>query len=129
MIRRLTTTIALAVAVHQIDTLRRSIMTIRDDIAAVTGQLGKARDEILGKLAELEQKIVDGTVTADAAPVCRNEFENGVDIVELGLAHLHSLWQAVHRQFAVTHPSIISCRPTRQSSAIRRIAHIVRRSR
>ena len=70
MIRRLTTTIALAVAVHQIDTLRRSIMTIRDDIAAVTGQLGKARDEILGKLAELEQKIVDGTVTAeDLAPL------------------------------------------------------------
>lgn len=63
--RRLTTAIAAAIVAYQITTLRRSIMSVRDDIAAVTSQLSKAKDEILGKLAELEQKIVDGTVTAD----------------------------------------------------------------
>lgn len=45
-------------------------MSVRDDIAAVTAQLGKARVEVVGKIADLEQKILDGTVSVeDLAPL------------------------------------------------------------
>jgi hypothetical protein len=45
-------------------------MTARDDVAAVTAQLSKAKDEILAKLDDLQTAIDNGTVTtADLEPL------------------------------------------------------------
>lgn len=54
----------------QLESIKEMLMTARDDVAAVTAQLTKAKGEILAKLDELQTAIDNGTVTsADLDPL------------------------------------------------------------
>ncbi len=56
-------------------------MAARDDVQAIGAQLSKAADEIVGKIADLDAKIADGTVTADDLAPVREAAQRLDDIV------------------------------------------------
>ena len=50
--------------------MERMMASVKDLLVGIQTQLGKARSEIVGKIAELEAKVADGTITeADLAPL------------------------------------------------------------
>lgn len=79
-------TLTLYWAIHQLIAaqtaeLKGYLMTAREDVQAVVTQLGKAKDEILARLAELQTAIDNGTVTvADLQPL-RDAAQSLDDIV------------------------------------------------
>jgi hypothetical protein len=63
-----------------LETISEEIMTARDDVQALTAQLGKAKDEILAKLADLQAAIDNGTVTAADLDPLRTTVQSLDDI-------------------------------------------------
>lgn len=64
------------------ESIKENIMAARDDVQAVVAQLGKAKDEILAKLDELQTAIDDGTVTSADLDPLRAAAQALDDVVE-----------------------------------------------
>lgn len=54
---------------------------VKAELAAINDQLGKAADEIVGKIGELEAKVADGTVTVDDLAALKASAQRLDDIV------------------------------------------------